>query len=213
MTLTSSKTIGGIGALLLIISGIGTFGTAQPYLGFLGLVGIILVLIALKGMADFYGDKGTFNNALHAFIVGIIGVAAFIGTLVAAFIALLANLPNWAQTYVKARDWQGLANAFPQHAADLGLARTLLGIVIVAWAMLFIFVVVAMFFFRRSLRQLSTKTNVGLFATTGSLMLVGAILTIILIGLLLIWIGWIVLAVAFFSVRTTAAAQPASTST
>lgn len=215
MTLESAKYMGGVGSLLLVISGIGTFGT--PFVGLLGLVGIILILIALKGMADFYGDRGIFSNALYAFITGIVGVVAFIGTLVVAFIAFVANLPDWAQPYVNAGDWQGLANAFQQHITDFSSFWTLFGSVVLtlvlALVVLFVFVVVAMFFFRRSLGRLSTKTHVGLFGTAGLLMLIGAILIIILIGLILIWVGWILLTIAFFSVRETAPAPAQPTST
>lgn len=47
MTLGSSKTIGGIGALLLFI---GFLPFAGLYSGLLGLIGLILVLIAMKGL-------------------------------------------------------------------------------------------------------------------------------------------------------------------
>jgi uncharacterized membrane protein len=210
MDLESAKNIGGVGALLLVITGIGIFG--YPFVGFLGIVGLILVLVALKGMADNYNEAGIFKNALYFFIAAIIGVVAFIGTLVAALITFLTNLPAWAQTYVNSRDWQGLANAFRQHASDIssfgGSIWTLIGYIILALVILFVMFVIAMFFFRRSLGLLATKTNVGLFGTAGLLMLIGAALTIIVIGFLLIWIGWIMLTVAFFSVRATAQTAP-----
>jgi len=213
MTLESSKYMGGVGALLLVIGGVGSFGT--PFVSLLGLVGVILILVALHGMADFYGDRGIFNNALYAFIAGIIGVVAFVGTLIVAFLSFVANLPAWAQTYINAGDWQGLATAFQQHIADFASFWDIFGSVVLtlflALVVLFVFLVVAMFFFRRALGRLSTKTHVGLFGTAGLLMLIGAILTIVVIGLLLIWIGWILLTIAFFSIRETATAQTTST--
>lgn len=214
MTLESSKYMGAVGALLLVISGIGMFGT--PFVGLLGIIGLILILIALNGMANFYGDRRIFNNAIYAFIAGIVGVAAFIGTLIAAVIAFVSNLPSWAQPYINAQDWQGLATAIQNHITDisstLSLFGSLIGTVVLALVVLFVFLVVAFFFFRRSLGLLSTKAHVGLFGTAGLLMLIGAVLTIIVIGFLLIWIGWILLTVAFFSVHETAAgpAQPTS---
>jgi uncharacterized membrane protein len=206
MDLESAKNMGGVGALLLVIAGIGIFGT--PFVGLLGIVGLILILVALKGMADNYNEPGIFKNALYFFIAAVIGVAAFIGTLVASLIYFLTSLPDWAQTYINNQDWQGLANAFQQHISDLGFVWTLVGAVVLALVVLFVMFVVAMLFFRRSLGLLSTKTNVGLFGTAGLLMLIGAALTIILIGFLLIWIGWILLTVAFFSVKATAQTAP-----
>ena len=206
--------MGGVGALLLVLGGIGTFGT--PFIGILGLVGLILILIALNGMANYYSDRGIFNNALYGIIAGVVGVVAFIGTLIAALIAFVANLPSWAAPYINAQDWQGLATAIQNHLTDVSAVLDLFGSLIftaiLALVVLFVFLVVAFFFFRRSLGRLSSKTHVGLFGTAGLLMLIGAVLTIIVIGFLLIWIGWILLTIAFFSIHETAAsAQPATT--
>jgi uncharacterized membrane protein len=40
-----------------------------------------------------------------------------------------------------------------------------------------------------------------MFGTTGTIILIGAVLTIIGIGLLLLWIALLLLAVAFFQIR------------
>jgi uncharacterized membrane protein len=209
MDLDASKNLGGVGALLLVIAGVGFFGT--PYVGLLGLVGIILVLIALKGMSDYYKEAGIFNNALYATITAIIGIVAFVGVVVASVLAFLSSLPEWAQTLIDQGDWAGLATAFQQHFTDFtdfSAIWALIGSVILALVVLFVFAIVAMILFRKSLGSLSTRSGVGLFGTTGLIMLIGAVLTIIVIGFLLIWIGWILLTVAFFSVKAQAAPQP-----
>lgn len=77
--------------------------------------------------------------------------------------------------------------------------------------MLFVFVVVAAIFLRRSWTTLSEKTGVGLFGTTGLLTLIGAILTIIGIGFLLLWVALILLTVAFFRIKTQSTQPPATT--
>jgi uncharacterized membrane protein len=69
MSLESSKTLGGVGAILLAIP-------------FLNLVGIILVLIAMKGMTEYYNDDGIFSNALYGFIFGFVGVIALIAVII-----------------------------------------------------------------------------------------------------------------------------------
>jgi len=69
MSLESSKTLGGVGAILLAIP-------------FLNLVGIILVLIAMKGLAEYYDEDDVFRNALYGFIFGIIGVIALIAVII-----------------------------------------------------------------------------------------------------------------------------------
>jgi uncharacterized membrane protein len=73
-----------------------------------------------------------------------------------------------------------------------------ISVIVILW----IFAIVMAFFVRRSLLQVSSKTSVGLFSTAGLLLLVGAALTIILVGAFLIWIAVLLLAVAFLTMKT-----------
>ena len=67
---------------------------------------------------------------------------------------------------------------------------------------LWVFAIVATFLYRRSLKQLSARTNVELFSTTGTALLVGAVLIIAFgLGLLVIWIATLILAIAFFTMH------------
>jgi uncharacterized membrane protein len=99
-----------------------------------------------------------------------------------------------------------LANRF-SNPANFGVLWTVIGALIIGVIIIFVFAIIAVFFFRKSLTSLATKTSVGLFGTAGLLMLIGAVLTIIAIGAILIWIAWILVTVAFFQIRT----QPAQT--
>ena len=67
--------------------------------------------------------------------------------------------------------------------------------------LLFVFLIIAMFFVRKSLTQLSSKSGIGLFGTAGLVMLIGAVLTIIVVGLIVIWIGLILATAAFFMMK------------
>ena len=203
MTLESSKTLGGVGALLMVIT---------PFLGVytvvLGLIGLILVMIALKGLSDHYNEGGIFNNALYGVILTIIGGVVFVAVIIVAAIGLLSDLGiNMSTlsdpTALSSINWQEIATfdiLWPHIATILG-----------SFVVLFIFVVVAAIFLRRSLTILSAKTGVGLFGTTGLIILIGAILTIIGVGLILLWIALILLTVAFFSIKTQPAQPPEST--
>ncbi len=200
MALESSKNLGGVGAILIVIGCL-----PIPYIqGLLGLVGLILLLIGLKGLADYYNEGGIFNNALYAVILAIVGVVVAVATVVISALAALssigidlANIANWANLGTE------LAGRFTD-LTDFSALWTLLGALVAALVILFVFAIIAVFLFRRSLNQLSSKSGVGMFGTAGLLMLIGAVLTIIVIGALLIWIGFILLAVAFFRIR----AQP-----
>ena len=204
MTLESSKTLGGIGALLMVI---GPFIGA--YSGVLGLVGLILVLIALKGLSDHYNEAGIFNNALYGFIIGIIGVAVAVAVIVVAAIDFLTAVgldisAAWSDPAVwSSINWEQAVTwniIWPHIAAILG------GLVV-----LFAFVVVAAIFLRRSYTTLSAKTGVNMFSTVGLLTLIGAVLTIIVVGFVLLFVAQILLVVAFFSIKTQSAQPPATT--
>lgn len=212
MTLESSKNLGGIGALLIVI---GCLGSVVPYAGILTLIGLILMLIGLKGLADFYKEGSIFNNALYSIILAIVGVVIAFATLVitalAAFASIgidLSNVSDWSMLGSE------LANQFTNFG-DFSAIWTLVGAIVSAAVILFVFAIIAVVFFRKSLNQLSSKTGVGLFGTAGLLMLIGAVLTIVVIGLLLIWIGFILVTVAFFQIRAqpTQATSPAPPST
>jgi len=203
MNLETSKNLGGIGAILVAIGGLATFGHGLA--GLLSLIGIILVLIATKGLADHYGEAGIFNNALYALIMGIIGVIALIGVLVFSVLSAIADLG------IDTTDWANLGPQLQQRlmGGDMDFIWKLLGTIVLAWVVLSICVIIAAIFSRKSLNLASAKTGVGMFGIAGILMLIGGILAVVFIGYLLIWIAWILIAVAFFSIRTTATQQTA----
>lgn len=156
--LGDAKTLGGIGAILLLIPGI-------------SIVGYVLILIATKYVSDELGDKTIFDNMLYAVIAGIVGVAA------AAFIIFTGAA-------FSAATFSGSAIA----GAIVGLA--------IAWIAL----IVSSIFIRRSYNTMATKLNIGTFRTAGTLYFIGAILTIILVGLVVLLIAAIVQIIAFFAI-------------
>jgi uncharacterized membrane protein len=68
-------------------------------------------------------------------------------------------------------------------------------------AVFWIFIIIAAFFVRRSLKNLSMKTSVGLMSTGALLLLIGAVLTIVVIGIFLMWIAILLIAIAFFQIK------------
>jgi len=195
MTLESDKTLGGIGALLVVIGFLGFF--AYGYVAILALIGMIITLIALKGMSDHYKEAGIFNNALYGVITLIIGVVAFIATLAVVILMALSSL---------AIDWTDPA-AIHAYFMNFGNIGDIIGAAIGALVVLFVFAIVSAIFFRKSLTSLSAKSGENIFATAGLLWLIGAVLTIILVGFILIGIAWILIAVGFFSIKPTAPPQ------
>jgi uncharacterized membrane protein len=198
MTFESSKNMGGIGAILLVV------GTLVPFFAgiygwIIDLIGVILLFIGLKGFSDYYKDSRIFNNALYSLVITIIGgVITAVLVVVAALNLLkalgidLSNLTN-AQQIMTNITWDTVAPYVTQ--------------ILLSFVLFVVFIVVSAFFLRRSLNGLSQKTTVHLFATAGLLFLIGAFLTIIIIGLALMWIAMLLLAIAFFQIPSQPAQQ------
>jgi uncharacterized membrane protein len=209
MNLESSKNLGGIGAILMFI---GLIAGVQPFLGIIALVGLILVLVALHGFADYYKESGIFNNSIYGLVTGIVGVVIAGVVLVYLFFytSILTNFlhkifPGWNG------NWSTLSGLTPT-TSNLKASDFLpvLGSALLILVILWIFAIIAAFFVRRSLKTLSAKASVGLFSTAGQLLFIGAFLTIILIGFLLMWIAVLLAAIAFFQIKPQQE-QPAAT--
>jgi uncharacterized membrane protein len=198
MSIETSKTLGGIGAILMFI---GVIPVANIY-GIIELVGLILVMIALYNIGNYYTEKGIFNNALYGLIAGIVGGVVAVG---AIFITVLTSLTDFL--YAIYPDWNGDWTALsgltpdPSGITFEGIG-SFLGGLLATLLILWVFAIIAAFFARRSLISLSAKSGVGLFSTAGLLMLIGAVLIIALgIGFLLIWISALIMAIAFFTMK------------
>jgi uncharacterized membrane protein len=204
MTLETNKMLGGIGAILMFI---GIIPAINIY-GIVEIVGAILVLIALYGLSKHYQDSGIFNNALYGIIIAIIGV---IITVIFALTVVFANIvpiltqlyPGWDGNWASLSGMTPDPNAFTSSNVVLSDFMSLFigiaGVAVVAW----IVSIISTFFVRRSLKSVTAKSNVGLFGTAGLIMLIGAFLLIIAIGAILIWVGALILAIAFFQIKQT----------
>lgn len=201
MTFQTNKTLGGIGAILLLIglliSPFGQFFAG----GAIAIIGIILVLIALYGFANYYGDRGIFTNALFGVLAAIVG--AVVAGAVALFV-VVTSLKDFLYQIFPGWDgnWSSLQGLTPDTSnlnpsAILPFLTGIILVLIVGW----VFAIIATFFLRRSLKSLGNRSGVGLFGTAGLLFLIGAVLLVILIGIFVIWIAAIVLAIAFFTMK------------
>ena len=196
MTFESSKNLSAVGALLIVIGA--ALGFAVSFSGILSLIGIILLLIGLKGLANFYKEEGIFNNALYSIITAIVGCVVGVGVIAASAVSALADLGiDWANI----EDWANVGTDVGTVFADFDLSAiaTLLGALLVGLIILFVTLIISMYFLRKSMNQLSTKSGIGLFGTAGILVLIGAVIPVI--GLLIIWIGFILATVAFFQMK------------
>jgi uncharacterized membrane protein len=197
----TSKNLSGVGAILIFV-GFPVFPFITPLGGsLLVLIGLILMLIGVKGLADYYREAGIFNNMLYGTIAGIVGVVVAIAVAISIVLSSLSGFlhrifPGWNG------DWTTLPNLTP-NTANITFSDVIPFIVaaLAVLVILFVFTIIVALLYRRSLSSLRDKSGIGLFGTTGTVLLIGAILTIILIGYLLVWIAILLLAIAFFQLR------------
>jgi len=138
---------------------------------FLTLIGLILLIFALKGFAETYKNETIFNMAAIGFTFYLIGTAGF-GIL--SFLFLLY---------------------FLQKIHLIILFFMLSGFFIS------LFYLLGTIFFKISFDQLALVTKEENFRIFSLLLLIGGVLTIVLVGFILLFIAWILLAITFFSIK------------
>ncbi|MDR2203738.1 MAG: DUF996 domain-containing protein [Nitrososphaerota archaeon] len=201
MKFKTSKILGGVGALLMFLGGILSFMNSL-YFTITEIMGIILVLLSLYSLANFYKNKnGIFYNALFGVLTAIVGVvtaSVFMMTTVLSSIEkfLYQMYPNWNGDMASLQDLTPNTTNLDFSAITSFIIGLLLVLIVLS-----ISAIIAAFFIRRSLIKLSTYSETGLFATAGTLLLIGALLTILLVGILFVWITGLILAIAFFSMK------------
>ena len=150
---------------------LGGVGSILILLPVANIVGYILVLIATKYVSDELGDRTVFDNMLYAVITGIVGAVAI------AFIVITGAIFSTFSFTVSA------------------IAGVIVGLA-VAWIAL----IISSIFIRRAYDTMASRLNVGMFRTAGLLYFIGAILTIVGVGLIVLFVGIILQIVAFFSI-------------
>jgi uncharacterized membrane protein len=150
---------------------LGGIGSILQIIPLISVVGYILTLIAVKYVSDEVNDSSIFTDMLYAVITGIVGI------LVGGFIIFFGVMSSLFTT--------GLS------AIAGGIA-----FLAIAWVVL----VLSAVFVRRAFNKMADKLNVGTFRTAGMLYFVGALLTIIIVGFLILFIAFILQVVAFFSI-------------
>jgi len=186
--LNDAKLLGGIGSILIILSIIPGPGP------FLGLAGFILVLIAVKYISDYLGDKAIFQNMLIATVlaIAIIGVVVF--ALIGLFFALVPS--SFTQFFP-----QGIFSSGGVSLAFLSGIVNFFVVVIAVVLLVWVLFVLSAYFLRRSYKAIAEKLHIDWFNLASLLYLIGAILTIVLIGFIIIFVAAVIQAVAFFSIE------------
>jgi uncharacterized membrane protein len=182
--LSEAKVFGGIGALLMLI------GTFVPYAGpIISIVGLVLLFIAVKSISDLTKDEEIFSKYLMHFIINIIAIVALIVIMLLAFGA--AGGFTWISGLENAE-----INDLESFWENFG---TIIGGCFLALIVSWILYILAAIYLRKSYNKIAEHTKVDLFKTTGLIYFIGAITTIIIVGLIIIFIARIIEIIAYFS--------------
>jgi len=233
MAIASNRMLGGIGALLFVVSAVSpllvlpwffdSYSTSlvvSPFswvLGLAGLAGLILFMVAMRGFASDYNDLGIFNNALYGVLFSIVVAVVAGGIMV---IIILMNLGRWMSTF----------NPVPGPTDFQSILRFMVPVM----PAISVAGLVQALFFMRAFNLLAVKSDVRLFRTAGWALVAGSVLGLIIacVGVLLFfaasvsattvlvipiagtivsYLAWIFGAKAFFSIKApTSQPLPAS---
>ena len=175
-----AKTLAGEGSILLLLS-------LVPYAGWvLAIIGVVLLLRGMKELSNYYQDEKIYQDSLT-------GVKFYIVAVIAAAVAIAAiTIGIGSATGFKFTGTVALT-------AGLGAGiATFLGGLLIA----FIFFLLATTHLRKTFNTLAQKSGEASFTTAANLLWWGAILTIIVVGLLLIFVAWIFATIGFFTMKS-----------
>jgi len=179
-----SKNLAMEGAILTLLGPIPTVGWI------LGIIGVILLLRAMKEFANYYQDNQIYENALT-------GVKYYI----VALIALAVAAAGFIVTFVNLNFNDLPASFGVGHAIGLVVGTAFLFVA-------FVFYVLAAAHLKKTFETLAQKTGEHSFETAATLLWVGALLTIIGVGFVLIFIAWIFAVIGFFTMKGPQQQQP-----
>jgi uncharacterized membrane protein len=139
------------------------------------IIGVVLMFIGMKGLSEHYKDNRIFDGLITGAVLLIISsILSLIG---------LSAL------------WTGVATIW------FGVGFIVIIGALVCFVISFILALLAVRYVRNCFHALADRSGENLFRTAGTLIWIGAILSIIGVGYILIWIGFIIAAVGFFTLK------------
>ncbi|WP_448590124.1 DUF996 domain-containing protein [Thermodesulfobium sp.] len=133
------------------------------------IIGVIMFIISIHNISKLLNEGEIYSNIIKSFLIGILGTV----------ISLFLGLYTFASVF--SGHWNFGANIF-------------LSLII-----FYSFTIASAVFFRKSLVSIASFTDNELFKTAGDVMFWSAILTILALGFIGMFISWILLSIAFFT--------------
>ncbi len=155
------------------LAGIGAILLFLSFIPVVGIIGLILLFVGMKGLSEYYKEPEIYQNALRGLLFGIIAIVALTAGIILAFIIGIFTF-------------------------GFGALLTIFAVLVIV----FIFYVIAAMYLKKAFTMLAQRTGEHSFETAGFLLWLGAILSIIFVGLILIFVAWIFATIGFFAIRT-----------
>jgi len=185
--LAQAKDVGGLGSVLVILTGVPIVGAL------IGTVGFILILIAMKYVSDAVYDRSVFRNTLVSVVLAIAGL------LLSTFVIMRSILrfvglrplagnqpfgPSFNPPIVQPGDWGGLF-------------VSLLPVVFVVW----IFLLPSAIYARKAYVSIAARMRHKSFGTASLVYLIASAITIAFVGFALLFVAQILFVRAFASME------------
>jgi uncharacterized membrane protein len=175
--------------LIVFLSGFATSAILWPLfiVAFgAGISSIVLFTVGMRRLADYYREASIFNNALYGLLLNIIGIVSAV-----AFEAFIIG-------FISKGLQVGSSNA---SAVIAEFMTAIFGLS----AIIFVFGVVGALFYMRAFNSLAEKSGENYFKDAGLLIILGTALAIVFVGVIIVWVGWIIAVLGFRNLRATSA--------
>ncbi len=163
-------------------------------IGVIALVGFILFVVAMHRLSQYYNEPSIFKNTLYGFIVNIVGAITALLFYIALTTTLTHSSPQGTTQAAAATPLPTIPPILNSLGLIISLILALIGIAVIIG-------VVSAVFYMRAFNKLGEKSGVDNFKTTGLLYLLGVVLSIVGVGVLLMWIAWILALIGFHSLK------------
>ena len=161
-------------------------------MGVIAFVGLVLFVLAMYRLSRYYNEPAIFKNVLNGLILTIIGGVTAVIVEFAFLFSLIGRITSASTSTVAA----------PFLAQFIFAMLAIVGIALV-------FGVVSAVLYWRAFNKLAEKSKIDNFKTAGLLYLIGTVLSIVFVGVILVWIAWILAAISFNSLKAPASATSA----
>jgi uncharacterized membrane protein len=178
--LKNVKIYGGIGVIITLLGGLRRIGPL------LRIAGLILLLIALYELAQRLKEEKIFRQYLIGIIINIVGTG----------FAITLAVINGAWSIAKMILFGGYMSYYDIFSE---ISFALIFFVLLLYAI----TILSTYFYRESLKSITAKTTIKTFALAGDFLFYGTIGMIVILGIFAMFVGWILLAVAFFNLPDT----------